>query len=109
MKTIEDMARLSAGIWNHYMAACVKQPQFADMVCIRGDGYAMEAESERAVLQQMAAAGREDIPADLAMDAALNDIYAACSNGDVELARIRLLDAVAVLLRMDDMLQEGRA
>ncbi len=106
MKTMEDMARLTAGIWNHYMAACQKHPKFADVPCHTNDDYEVDAANEKCVLKQMVASGRGDIPADLVLDAELNEIYAAYCDGDYVQARHEVLDAIAVLLRLDDMLRE---
>ncbi len=106
MKTIEEMAAMAAGIWAHYEHACRKHPKCADTVCHKRDDYGQDVADEKCVLKQMVASGRKDIPADLVLDAELNEIYAAYCDGDYEQARHEVLDAIAVLLRLDDLLRE---
>lgn len=105
MKTIEEMASMAAGIWAHYENACKKHPFFADAICIRTDRWKREARECKWLIGE-AVKCKEKVTAHTVLMAELYEIFDACCDGDIAQARYEVLDAIAVLLRMDDMLAE---
>jgi len=105
MRTMEDMAAMAAGIWAHYENACEKHPFFADDLCSAMPMWEREARQCKELISNKAKDG-EKIMAHWVLLGEMYEIFDACCDGDIAQARYEVLDAIAVLLRMDDMLRE---
>ena len=104
-KTAQEMVETNAGIWEHYDHACEKHPKFADDLCIQNPccDWRREAAVLKKKIQAHAERG-ETVTAHSVLMAELYEVFAAYCDGDIAQARYEVLDAIAVLLRMDDML-----
>ena len=114
---------MSLRFWEHYQKACEKHPFFADSImhphplkvieCL-GDEYkeALENRTWRIVeLFKKIAKGRKCLrnrapSAENVLAAELAEIWMAVAEGKLEQARYEIADAVAVLIRLDEQLEE---
>lgn len=97
-------AEIDNDIWMHYNNACEKHPRFADGICLMTEDW----EGMAADTKEFMGAHEEDGLSLMATTVLMGEIYealAAYKSGDLAQARYEVLDAIAVLLRMDDMLK----
>jgi hypothetical protein len=94
----------------HYEHACEKHPWFADDVCFIDLGWKLQAGHLKSYLEHCAErhekGERSYCMAKDVLDAELAEIYAAYCNGDYDQAVYEIYDAIAVLLRMEDMIED---
>ena len=104
-KTAQDMVVANAAIWSHYLHAIGKHPHFADVICKPNSltDWRTDAAVLKAKIQEFETRG-EDVTAHSVLMAELYEVFAAYCAGDIAQARYEVLDAIAVLLRIDDML-----
>ena len=95
-------------IRNHYSNAIAKHPWFADDVCFIDLGWKLQAGNLKSYLEHCAERHEKGeksyCMARDVLDAELAEVYAAYSGGNLEQARYEIYDAIAVLLRMEDMI-----
>ena len=105
-QTVRKWAEIDSDIWMHYDHACEKHPKFADVICIQHPCCNWRSEAARLKAQIQAHEDRgETVTAHSVLLAELWEVFAAYCDGDIAQARYEVLDAIAVLLRMDDMLK----
>ena len=104
-QTVRKWAEIDSDIWMHYNHACEKHPHFADVICKPNSltDWRRDAAVLKAQIQAFETRG-EDVTAHGVLMAELYEVFAAYCDGDIAQARYEVLDAIAVLLRMDDML-----
>ena len=121
-KKLEEISLISNGdlkpedclmlkqIFSHYRHAVEKHPWFCDDVCDIDYSWASMARSLKDYISYQAKLHDDkDKSYCLAKDvlnAEMAEIFAAYSRGDFAQARYEIFDAIAVLLRMDDMIAE---
>ncbi len=95
-------------IREHYRHACKKHPWFADRICRNDYSWASMARTLKDYNDYQEKLHADNGPSYLLakdiLDAELAEVYAAYSNGGYEQARYEIYDAIAVLLRMEDMI-----
>ena len=96
-------------IRDHYSNAIAKHPSwFCDSICCKDYGWKLQAKQLKSYLMHSARRHDEGEKsycfAKDVLDAELAEVYAAYSKGDYEQARYEIYDAIAVLLRMEDMI-----
>ena len=102
--TKEELKSMFGGIVEHYTHACEKHPFFADGMCLTGMDWEKEAKNIKDFIAQRANI-KETVTASMVLHAEMFEIFAAFCSGDYEQAHYEVLDAIAVLLRMDDMIR----
>lgn len=104
-QTATKRAEIDNDLWKHYDHACEKHPFFANDLCSHNPGFDWPhaATCQKAQIQAHAERG-ETVTAHSVLMAELYEVFAAYCDGDIAQARYEVLDAIAVLLRMDDML-----
>ena len=121
-KKLEEISLISNGdlkpedclmlkqIFSHYRHAVEKHPWFCETFCTNEYRWELSAKQLKSYLKyctkrheegEKPYCGAKDV-----LDAELAEIYAAYSRGDFAQARYEIFDAIAVLLRMDDMIAE---
>ena len=104
-KSLKETIR---NVRSHYLNAIAKHPWFSDSICCKDYGWKLQAKQLKSYL--MHSTRRHDegeksyCSASDVLDAELAEVYAAYSEGDLEQALYEIYDAIAVLLRMDDMI-----
>lgn len=98
-------------IRDHYSNAIAKHPFFADEICFKDNtGWELQAQQLKSYLkyctEKREKGENQYCRAQDVLDVELAEVYAAYSKGDYEQARYEIFDAIAVLLRMDDMIAE---
>ena len=100
-------------IITHYRHAVEKHPWFCDSICCKDYGWKLQAKQLKSYLMHSTRRHDEGEKsycfAKDVLDAELAEVYAAYSKGDYDQARYEIFDAIAVLLRMDDMIAEKQA
>ena len=100
--TREEYEQLSLKYWQHYQHACEKHPFFAKGIMEPGatpSEWALQAKGSREY--------RDDHPtAENVLGAEIFEILAAAAEGNLEQAHYEIADAVAVLIRLDEQLEE---
>lgn len=92
--------------WSAYLHANVKHPFFCDIICSDEYDWAKLAETYKEQIQFEAKGKTGNVRVSAILDAEMAEVYADVKKGDYYHARMELLDAFAVLMRMDDMLRE---
>ena len=92
--------------WSAYLHANVKHPFFCDKICSDEYDWAKLAKTYKEQIQFEANGKTGNVRASAILDAEMAEVYAEVEKGDYYHARMELLDAFAVLMRMDDMLRE---
>lgn len=92
--------------WGAYLHANVKHPFFCDKICSYEMNWSKLAETYKEQIQFEANGKTGNVLASAILDAEMAEVYAEVKKGDYYHARMELLDAFAVLMRMDDMLRE---
>lgn len=113
MKEIKAMSEMSRtelenkfhGIVEHYNHACEKHPFFADTICVEIVNWKKDADDCKWLIQ-LKAKNKQQVTAHSVLMAELYEIFAAFCSGNYEQARYEVLDTIAVLLRMDDMIRD---
>lgn len=106
MKTQKQLTNLIAR-WGYsaYLHAIHKHPFFCDKICSEEVSWGKLAVDIKKQIQFNAKEKTGNCKAEDILDAEMAEVYEAVSNGDYYQARMELLDAFAVLMRMDDMLR----
>jgi predicted alpha-1,6-mannanase (GH76 family) len=102
--TKEELESMFNGIVEHYNHACEKHPFFADGMCLIGKDWEKEAKNIKDFIAQRANI-KETVTASMVLHAEIFEIFAAFCSENYAQARYEVLDAIAVLLRMDDMIR----
>lgn len=105
--TREELKSMFGGIVEHYNHACEKHPFFADTICFRYDDWGKEAYYMKWLLQNMVK-DKKQVTGHHVLMAEVCEVFAAFCSGDYAQARYEVLDAIAVLLRMDDMIRDAQ-
>ena len=97
-------------IRSHYSNAIAKHPWFCDEVCHEDRGWELQAKHLKSYLvyctERYEKGEKPYCKAKDVLDAEMAEVFAAYSRGDFAQARYEIFDAIAVLLRMDDMIAE---
>jgi len=121
-KKLEEISLISNGdlkpedclmlkqIFSHYRHAVEKHPWFCDEICHEVRGWELQAKQLKSYLvyctERHEKGEKPYCKAKDVLDAEMAEIFAAYSRGDLAQARYEIFDAIAVLLRMDDMIAE---
>lgn len=109
METMSPVAsEMLCDICIHYSNAIAKHPWFSDDICSSTCDWYKLAKVQKMYLRDQETAhamGRQTFCcANEVLEAELAEIYEAYLSGKLEQARDEIYDAIAVLLRMDDMI-----
>lgn len=104
--TREELKSMFGGIVKHYNHAGEKHPLFADEMCTDTDWQGDADFCKRLIKGKVVL--KEKVTAHAVLHAELCEIFAAFCSGNYEQARYEVLDAIAVLLRMDDMIRDAQ-
>ena len=102
-KSAQDMVAANASIWEHYKHACEKHPRFADGICLMTEDWEGMAADAKEFMEVHEENGLS-FTATIVLMGEIYEALAAYCAGDLAQARYEIMDAIAVLLRMDDML-----
>jgi hypothetical protein len=106
-RSLEETVRM---VKQHYDHAIATHPWFADDMCFIDLGWKLQAGNLKSYLEHCAERHEKGeksyCMARDVLDAELAEVYAAYSEGYYEQARYEIYDAIAVLLRMEDMIAE---
>ena len=105
-----DPCDILGEIISHYRHAVEKHPWFCDEVCHEDRGWELDAKQLKSYLvyctERHEKGEKTYCKAKDVLNAEMAEIFAAYSRGDFAQARYEIYDAIAVLLRMDDMIAE---
>jgi len=88
---------------SHYHAACVKHPYFADFWTENAhELYERDAREKKNAIKRLSEIG--EVSARLVLYAELAEVFEAITRGDYGQAREEIFDAIAVLMRMVDVI-----
>lgn len=110
-------------MWTHYRHAKEKHPFFADRVMVPGiipitencgmiNAILIHRRNKAAkklwndLAKQKKRAIKRTPSVENVLDAELYELYAAVANGDLKQARYEIFDAIAVLLRLDEEMED---
>ena len=104
-----ELESMFDSIVEHYNHACEKHPFFADTICAKNDNgtWGIMA-NHRKMDTHLRCKMNEEVTAHEVFVAEMYEIFDAFCKGDYALARYEVLDAIAVLLRMDDMIRDAQ-
>lgn len=106
MKTKEQLTELIAKHgYKAYLHANKKHPFFCNKICHEND-WDFVADFLKNEIQVRARMDNGSVLAETILEAEMAEVYLAVSKGDYHHARKELMDAFAVLMRMDDMISE---
>ncbi len=94
-------------IVEHYNHACGKHPFFADTICVENVNWKKDADDCKWLIQ-LKAKNKEQVTAHTVLMAELYEFFDAFCSGNYTKAHYEVLDAIAVLLRMDDMIRDAQ-
>ena len=106
--TKEELKSMFGGIVEHYNHACEKHPFFADKLCVEALHWREFADNQKNLIMSLVTRGGH-VTSFAVLHAEMFEIFAAFCEGDYAQARYEVLDAIAVLLRMDDMIRNAQA
>ena len=96
----------------HYEHACEKHPWFCEDICEKTSSWARRAEDCKVYLMDCSEKHDKGQETDCysfdIIAAELAEIYAAYAAGDYDEAIQEIYDAIAILLRMEDMILEKK-